>query len=244
MNISLRSRRHSQHEQNRSVFQKMLHSVIQHLPHRRMILSHEPLHSINGPYHMRLIDHLASAHAHEQILRMIRHADHLVGYDLAHGNDQVIAFIHHSAVDLYADRRIPQAFCDLSHIIRGNFPDSDHIAPPVMGNQGFVGNIAEHESGLLPAYRLVSAKSRKNIYLAPPFLQRMVINIRNVSRIRMITGKIRRNNQHLLKRSSLQAVKQSFPYFFGRQSAFRVCDPVNIFHFLLLSLPSDAMSAG
>ena len=102
----------SQDEQNGPVIQEMLHAVVEDLPHRRMILSHHALHAVNCADHVRLVDHIAAAHADKEVFGVVRHADDLVRHDLTGRNDEVVAFVHHAAVDLHADRLMPEAPCD------------------------------------------------------------------------------------------------------------------------------------
>ena len=110
--FALWGRADGQDEQNRAVAQEMFHAVVEDLPHGRMVFSHHALHAVNCADHVRFVDHIAAAHADEQVLRVVRHANDLVRHDLTGGNDEVVAFVHHAAVDLYADGLVPEPLCD------------------------------------------------------------------------------------------------------------------------------------
>ena len=110
--LALRSRADSQDKQDRAVAQEMFHAVVKDLPHGRMVFSHHALHAVNCADHVRFVDHIAAADADKQILRVVRHADDLVRHDLTGRDDEVIAFVHHAAVDLHADRFMPESLCD------------------------------------------------------------------------------------------------------------------------------------
>ena len=194
----------SQDKQDRAVAQEMFHAVVEDLPHGRMVFSHHALHAVNCADHVRFVDHIAAADADKQILRVVRHADDLVRHDLTGRNDEVIAFVHHTAIDLHADRFMPEAICDFFQIACRYFADFDHIMPPVMDDHAFIGNALEHDLPLLFGHRLVCAKGRHNVGLHAPFGQQLIVDACDLSRLRMEAREIRRDDEHLLERSSFQ----------------------------------------
>ena len=182
----------------------MFHAVVEDLPHGRMVFSHHAFHAVYCADHVRFVDHVAAAHADKEVFGVVRHTDHLVRHDLTGRDDEVIAFIHHAAVDLHADRFMPEAICDFFQIACRYFADFDHIMPPVMDDHAFIGNALEHDLPLLFGHRLVCAKGRHNVGLHAPFGQQMVVDAGDFPRLRMEAREIRRDDEHLLERSSFQ----------------------------------------
>ena len=147
---------------------------------------------------------MRSAHADEQVLRVVRHADHFMRYDLTGRDDEIIALIHHAAVDLHADRLMPEAICDFFQIACRNLADFDDVMPPIMDDHAFIGNALEHDFPLLFGHRLVRAEGRHNVGLHAPFGQQMVVDAGDFPRLRMEAREIRRDDEHLLQRSACQ----------------------------------------
>ena len=202
--LALWGRADGQDEQNRAVAQEMFHAVVEDLPHGRMVFSHHALHAVNCADHVRFVDHIAAADADKQIFRVVRHADDLVRHDLTGRDDEVIAFIHHAAVDLYADGFVPEPLCDFFEIGSRNLADFDHVMPPVMDDHAFIGNALEHDLPLLFGHRLVCAKGRHDIDLCAALGQQMIIDACDLARLRVKAREIRRDDEHLLERSSFQ----------------------------------------
>ena len=202
--LALRRSADGQDEQNRAVAQEMFHAVVEDLPHGRMVFSHHALHAVNCAYHVRFVDHIAAADADKQVLRVVRHANDLVRHDLTGGNDEVIAFVHHAAIDLHADRLMPEAICDFFQIACRYFADFDHIMPPVMDDHAFIGNALEHDLPLLFGHRLMRAECRHDIDLCAALGQQMIIDARDLTRLRVEAREIRREDEHLLECSSFQ----------------------------------------
>ena len=202
--LALRCGADSQDEQDRTLVQEVFHAVVEDLPHGRMVFSHHTFHTVDRADHVALVDHVAAADADEQVLGVIRHADDLVRHDLTGGNDEVVALIHHAAIDLHADWFMPETFGDFFQIVCRYFADLDHIMPPVMDDHAFIGNALEHDLPLLFGHRLVCAKGRHNVGLHAPFGQQMVVDAGDFPRLRMEAREIRRDDEHLLERSSFQ----------------------------------------
>ena len=110
-----------------------------------MIFSHHALHAVDRADHVGLVDHVAAADADKEVFRVVRHADDLVRHDLTRGNDEVVALVHHTAVNFHADRVMPEAFRDFFQIRSRNLADLDHIVPPVMDEHAFIRNALEHD---------------------------------------------------------------------------------------------------
>ena len=169
-----------------------------------MVFSHHALHAVNCADHVRFVDHIAAADADEQVLRVVRHADDLVRHDLTGRNDEVIAFVHHTAIDLHADRLMPEAICDFFQIACRYFADFDHIMPPVMDDHAFIGNALEHDLPLRFGNWLVCAEGGHDIDLRALFGQQMIIDACDLSRLRVKACEVRRDDEHLLQRSACQ----------------------------------------
>ena len=169
-----------------------------------MVFSHHALHAVNCADHVRFVDHIAAADADKEVFGVVRHADDLVRHDLTGRNDEVIAFVHHAAVDLYADGLVPEPLCDFFEIGSRNLADFDHVMPPVMDDHAFIGNALEHDFPLLFGHRLVCAKGRHNVGLHAPFGQQMVVDAGDFPRLRVKACEVRRDDEHLLQRSACQ----------------------------------------
>ena len=169
-----------------------------------MVFSHHALHAVNCADHVRFVDHIAAADADKQILRVVRHADDFMRHDLTGRNDEVIAFVHHAAIDLHADRFMPEAICDFFQIACRYFADFDHIMPPVMDDHAFIGNALEHDLPLCFGNRLMCSEGGHDIDLRTHGRQQMIIDACNSPCLRMKPREIRREDEHLLQRSSFQ----------------------------------------
>ena len=141
---------------------------------------------------------------------MVRHADDLVRHDLTGRNDEVIAFVHHAAVDLHADRLVPESLCDFFQIACRDFADLHHVMPPVVDDHVFIGDAFEHDFPLRLGHRLVRAEGGHNIDLHALCGQQLIVNARNLARLRVKAREIRRDDEHLFERSSFQRFLKRF----------------------------------
>ena len=169
-----------------------------------MVFSHHAFHAVYCADHVRLVYHIAAADADKEVFGVVRHADDLVRHDLTGGNDEVIAFVHHTAIDLHADRFMPEAICDFFQIACRYFADFDHIMPPVMDDHAFIRNALEHDLPLHFGDWFVRAEGGHDIDLYAALGQQMVVDAGDFPRLRMEAREIRRGDEHLLERSSFQ----------------------------------------
>ena len=188
----------------------MLHAVVEDLPHGRMVFSHHALHAVDRADHVRFVYHIAATHADEQVLRVVCHADDLVRHDLTGGNDEVVAFVHHAAIDLHADRLMPETLCDFFQIACRDFTDLHHVMPPVVDDHIFIGDAFEHDFPLRLGHRLVRAEGGHNIDLCAALGQQMIIDACDLARLRVKAREIRREDEHLFERSSFQRFLKRF----------------------------------
>ena len=202
--FALWGRADGQDEQNRALVQKVLHAIVENLPHGRMVFPHHALHAIDRADHVRFVDHIAAAHADEQVLRVVSHADDLVRHDLTGRNDEIIALIHHAAVDLHADRLVPETLCDFFQIACRDFTDLDHIVPPIMDDHVFIRNALEHSLPLRFGNRLMRAECRHDIDLCAALGKQMIIDACDLARLRVKACEVWREDEHLLQRSACQ----------------------------------------
>ena len=202
--LALWSRADGQDEQNGPLVQEMLHAVVEDLPHGRMVFSHHALHAVNCADHVRFVDHIAAAHADKEVFGVVRHADHFMRHDLTGRNDEIIAFIHHAAVDLHADRLVPETLCDFFQIACRNLTDLDHIMPPVVDDHVFIRNALEHSLPLSFGNRLMRAECGHDIDLCAALGQQMIIDACDLARLRVKACEVRREDEHLLQRSACQ----------------------------------------
>ena len=79
MDIITGRRADGEHEQHRAFLEEPLHGVVEDPPHGGMVFAHHPFHAVHRADHVRFVDHIRAAHAHEQVLGVVGHADHLVG---------------------------------------------------------------------------------------------------------------------------------------------------------------------
>ena len=162
-----------------------------------MVAPHHAFHAVDRADHVRLVDHLAAAGAHKKVLRMVRHADHLVRNDLSRGNDQIIAFIHDQAVDLRGHGLLPETVRDLGKILSRDLADLHHVLPPVMHKENVFRNVPEHRIQFILRHGGVRSKRRQDIHLRASFRQRMIVHVRDKAGAGMKAGKVRRQDQDL-----------------------------------------------
>jgi hypothetical protein len=178
--------------------------IVEDFTHRRKILAHHTLHAVDGADHVALVDHVAAAHADKQVLRMVRHADDLVRHDLADGEDQIIAGVHDAAIDLDRNGIAPEPLGDLAQIAARDLAQLFNVGAPVMNEKPTVRNVAEHCGGLLLRYGGVGAERGENVHRAAAFGERMVIDVRDKTRIGKKPREIRRDQQHTAQRSAFE----------------------------------------
>ena len=131
-------------------------------------------------------------------------------HDLAGRNDEVVAFVHHAAVDLHAERLMPEVFGDFFEIRSRDFADLDHIMPPVMDEHFLIRNALEHDLPLRFGNRLMCSERGHNIDLCAALGQQMIIDACNSPCLRMKPREIRRDNENLFERSPLQRFQEGF----------------------------------
>ena len=202
-----RSSSHGQHEENGALAQEMLHRVVKQLAHRCVIPAHHPFHAVYCAHHVTFIDHVAAAHAYKQVFGMVGHTDDLMRHHLTRRDDQIVLFVHHPPIDLHADRLMPQPLRDILQITAWNLSHLQHVSAPVVGNQLFVGYVAEHGKGLFLCHWLMGTQCRHDVHLGPHVLKNMVVGVGDESGVGMIPRKIRWKDQH----TSWMAVFQALP---------------------------------
>ena len=148
-----------------------------------MVPAHHTLHAVDRADHVALVNHIAAAHADENILRVVGHADDFVGHHLTGGNDEVIALVHDAPVDLDTDRVAPEPFGDFAHIVRRDLPQLHHVMSPVMDQHGIIGNIPEHPVPLVLTHGNVGAQGGHDIHRSAPLCERVVIDVGDTPRI-------------------------------------------------------------
>ena len=90
MHVISRIGRNGKNVHKRNILNKVFLGIVKHLSYGRKILTHNPLHTIEGTQHMGRVDHRGTAAADENILSVIGHTHHLVGNDLTDGKNKVI----------------------------------------------------------------------------------------------------------------------------------------------------------
>ena len=103
-------------------------AFVEQLADRGVRPAHHALHSVGGTGEMAFIDRLLAACAHEEVLQVVGHADHLVGNHLADGNQERIAAVAERAVDL--DRPI------VADGASGGLPDEVRVQPAELHDVG------------------------------------------------------------------------------------------------------------
>ena len=73
-----------------------------------------------------------------------------------------------------------------------------------MDDHVFIGNAREHDLPLCFGNRLMCSEGGHDIDLHAPFGQQMVVDAGDFPRLRMEAREIRREDEHLLERSSFQ----------------------------------------
>ena len=137
--------------------------IFQHVAHRALGPAHYALHPVGRTDEMALVDAGAAAHAHEYVLGVVGHADHLVGHDLPDGEDQVEGRVEQEFVDLGrpADSS-PSLRRPRGHRKPGP-PHRHHVVAPVVDAELSVGHVAEHRPDLLRAHRGMGAEGRHHV---------------------------------------------------------------------------------
>ena len=221
-----------QGKENGAILQKVLHAVVEQLPYRGVILAHHALHAVHSAHHVAFVDHIAAAHAHKQIFGMVGHADDLVRHHLTGGDDQIVTLVHHASIDLHADGIVPQPFSDLLQISGGDLAQPDYVGAPVVGNEFFIGDVAEHDGGLLPRDRLVSPQRGEDIHLSAHVLQNVIVGVGDKTGVGVEPGKVGRQDQHTPGVPAGQTGQQRVGDLLPRQAGlcFRDLEYVHITH--------------
>ena len=81
---------------------------------------------------MTLVDALGSARAHEDVLVVVGHADHLMGNDLADGEDQIKAALHQQPIDLGRPAIVDFPFAQFANHVARDFAQGDQIVAPIV----------------------------------------------------------------------------------------------------------------
>ena len=175
--LTLRSGADGQDKQNGALLQKMLHAIVKDLSYGCVVFAHHALHAVDRADHVRLVDHIAAAHADKEVFGMVRHANDLMRHDLPGRDDQIVALVHNPPVDLHADRIVPKPLGDLFKICRRNLADLYNIMPPVVYQHHVVWDISEHHVPLRFRHRLMRAERGHDVHLRAAFCQDVVIQI-------------------------------------------------------------------
>ena len=94
-----------------------------------------------------------------------------------------------------------------------------------MGNERFIGDVAEHDGGLLPRDRLMSSQRGENIYLSAHVLQNVIVGIGDKTGVGVEAGKVGRKDQHAPGVPSGQTGQQRVGNLLPRQAGLCFRDP-------------------
>ena len=224
---------HREGKEDRTVLQKVFHPVVEEPADRRVVPAHHALHAADRADHVAFVDHLAAAHAHEEVFRVVGHADDLVGHHLSRSDDEVVAPVHDAAVDLRADGLGPEAPGDLTDEVRRDLAQLDHVVTPVVHEEALVRNVPEHGVELAVRHGLVGAESGQDIHLGAPLGEGVEVHVRDEARAGVEAGKVRRQNQGLADNAAFERAKKGLPdlvpaqalFGFGDQIAFHAQTP-------------------
>ena len=164
---------------------------------------------------MAAVDHLASAHADEEVLGVVRHSDHLVRYDLARRDDEVIRGIHDTAVDLDGERGLPQAFGNVRNNFGGDVAEFHHVGAPVVDDHPVERHIAEHGLPLRLGDGDVCAEGRHDVDLDTALVQRMPEGVCDEAGVGVEAREIGREDEDAPERAPFQRLREGRADFIG-----------------------------
>ena len=197
----------------------------------RSLRSHHALHAVDRAHHVGLVDHVAAAHAYEQVLGVVGHAHHLMGHHLARGDDEVVAFVHDPPIDLRRDGIGPKALGDLGDEGCRDLAQLHHVRPPVVDEHPVVGDVAEHPLPLVPGHGHVGAQGGQDVHLDAVFHQGVVIDVGDAARVGMEAGEVRGQDQDLAQGPPLQAFQQGDADLLPRETRVGARDAIDVLHF-------------
>ena len=192
---------HRQHPENRALRKEMLERIVEETPDGRMVAAHRLLHAAHRPDHVGLVDHVRAAASHEEVLRVVGHADHLVRDDLSGRNDKIVRLIHDTAVHLHAHGVGPETAGDLLHGVGRHLAELHHVRTPTVHDHLAVRDVGEHHLPLFLGDRHVRAKRWHHVHRHAARGQHPVIGAGDEAGIRVVAREVRRDDEHAPERT-------------------------------------------
>ena len=189
-------RRDGEAEEDRTLaVDKVLHRIVEQAADGRVVASHRLLHAAHGADHVARVDHAGAARAHEEVLRVVGHADHLVGDDLSGGDHEIVLRVHHELVHLHGEGFLPQSARDFLHGLGGDVAELHHVRAPVVHDHLLEGDVLEHRLPLRLAHGYVRAERGQDVHVHAAFGQEAVAEARDESGVRVEAREVGREDE-------------------------------------------------
>ena len=195
--LAARRRVYREHPEYRALRDVVVEGVVEELADRRVVAAHRLLHSADGADHVRLVDHVGPAAPDEEVLRVVGHADHLVGDDLPGRDDEVVLLVHYEPVHLDGHRVLPEPLGDLLHRVGGHFPEAHDVGAPVVDDHLRVRDVAEHRLPLRFGDRHVRPERGEDVDVGALRRQQAVEHLGDEARVRVEAREVWRDHERV-----------------------------------------------
>ena len=184
---------HRQHVGDRQLVQEPVKRSVDDLAHGRGDPAHDRLHVAERTELVTAMNGRRTPEPDDDVLGVVGKADDFVRHDLADRHDRVVP-IEEVLRDLDRDRFGESPRARRADLVGRQLADIDETVSPVMHEICRVGNaLAEHHGALFAVHGGVGAERRKHAQLADPIIESPVQQGRDLSRARVETSVIGRD---------------------------------------------------
>ena len=189
--------RHRQHPEHRDPAGKeAVERRVDHVAYRAVRAAHDRLHVADRAEKVAAVDRETAAEADHEVLREVRHPDHLMGHDLTDRHHEIPA-VKQQLVHLDRDRLRHQSRREGGDLVGADLADPHQAFPPAVLQDPVEGNaISEEQLRFARRHRSVRAESGQHRNIAARGGQPFEQQAGDLPGPRVQPGEVGRNEQH------------------------------------------------